>query len=112
MSGILYVAPTPVGNLDDMTFRAINVLREADLILAEDTRTTGKLTAHFDIDTPKQAFHHGRYLSHGNDFGADRMLTPRAFDWHHNYCHAIIIGQVHGPVLFVIKLGPRTKCRN
>jgi len=43
--------------LDDMTFRAINVLREADLILAEDTRTTGKLTAHFDIATPKQAFH-------------------------------------------------------
>ena len=57
MSGILYVVPTPVGNLDDMTFRAINVLREADLILAEDKRTTGKLTAHFDIATPKQAFH-------------------------------------------------------
>jgi 16S rRNA (cytidine1402-2'-O)-methyltransferase len=46
-----------VGNLDDITFRAINVLREVDLILAEDTRTTGKLTAHFDIATPKQAFH-------------------------------------------------------
>ena len=57
MSGILYVVPTPVGNLDDMTFRAINVLREADLILAEDTRTTGKLSAHFDIASPKQAFH-------------------------------------------------------
>jgi len=57
MSGILYVVPTPVGNLDDMTFRAINVLREADLILAEDTRTTGKLTAHIDIATPKQSFH-------------------------------------------------------
>ena len=49
--------PTPVGNLDDMTFRAIAVLKEADLILAEDTRTTGKLTAHFGIDTPKQSFH-------------------------------------------------------
>lgn len=57
MSGILYVVPTPVGNLDDMTFRAIHVLREADLILAEDTRTTGKLTTHFDIASPKQAFH-------------------------------------------------------
>lgn len=57
MSGLLSVVPTPVGNLDDMTFRAIKTLREADLILAEDTRTTGKLTAHFEIDTPKQSFH-------------------------------------------------------
>ncbi len=57
MAAALYVVPTPVGNLDDMTFRAIAVLKEADLILAEDTRTTGKLTAHFDIETPKQSFH-------------------------------------------------------
>lgn len=41
MSGKLYVVPTPVGNLDDMTFRAVKVLQEADLILAEDTRTSG-----------------------------------------------------------------------
>ena len=57
MAAALYVVPTPVGNLDDMTFRAIAVLKEADLILAEDTRTTGKLTAHFCIETPKQSFH-------------------------------------------------------
>ncbi len=57
MAGTLFVVPTPVGNLEDMTLRAINTLKEADLILAEDTRTTGKLTAHFDIATPKQAFH-------------------------------------------------------
>ena len=57
MSGILYVVPTPVGNLEDMTFRAIRVMKEADLILAEDTRTTGKLTSHYEISTPKQSFH-------------------------------------------------------
>ena len=57
MAAVLYIVPTPVGNLDDMTFRAIAVLKAADLILAEDTRTTGKLTAHFGIDTPKQSFH-------------------------------------------------------
>ena len=57
MAGILYVVPTPVGNLEDMTFRAIKVLKASDLILAEDTRTTGKLTSHYDISTLKQSFH-------------------------------------------------------
>ena len=49
MPGILYIVPTPVGNLDDMTFRAFNVLREADLVLAEDTRTSSVLLKHFGI---------------------------------------------------------------
>ncbi|MEA4935906.1 MAG: 16S rRNA (cytidine(1402)-2'-O)-methyltransferase [Paludibacter sp.] len=53
----LYVVPTPVGNLDDMTFRAIRVLQEADLILAEDTRTSGFLLKHFEIKTPMQSHH-------------------------------------------------------
>lgn len=57
MSGILYIVPTPVGNLEDITFRAIRVLKEADLVLAEDTRTTSVLFRHYDIHTPLRAHH-------------------------------------------------------
>ena len=55
-AGILYIVPTPVGNLEDMTFRAVRVLKEADLILAEDTRTSAVLLQHYDI--------RGKLLSH------------------------------------------------
>ena len=55
--GVLYLVPTPIGNLEDMTFRAIRVLKEATLILAEDTRTTIKLLNHFEVTTPMQSFH-------------------------------------------------------
>jgi 16S rRNA (cytidine1402-2'-O)-methyltransferase len=56
-SGILYIIPTPIGNLEDMTFRAIRLLKEADLILAEDTRTSGFLLKHFDIVNKMQSYH-------------------------------------------------------
>ncbi len=55
--GKLFIVPTPIGNLEDMTFRAIRVLKEADLILAEDTRTSGKLLKHYEINTHMYSHH-------------------------------------------------------
>lgn len=57
MSGTLYIVPTPIGNLEDMTFRAVSVLRDVDLILAEDTRTSSVLLKHYDIHTPLRSHH-------------------------------------------------------
>jgi 16S rRNA (cytidine1402-2'-O)-methyltransferase len=57
MAGKLYIVPTPVGNLEDMSFRAVQVLKEADLILAEDTRTSSVLLKHYDIHRPLQSHH-------------------------------------------------------
>ena len=57
MSGTLFVVATPIGNLEDITLRALRVLREADVIAAEDTRRTAKLLAHYSISTPTVSFH-------------------------------------------------------
>lgn len=61
--GILYVVPTPVGNMEDITLRAIRILKEADLILAEDTRTSSKLLKHYDIQNHLQSHH--KFNEHG-----------------------------------------------
>ncbi len=57
MSGKLYLIPTPIGNLEDMTLRAIRMLKEVDFILAEDTRTSGKLLQHYEVSTPLRSYH-------------------------------------------------------
>lgn len=70
--GKLYVVPTPVGNLEDMTFRAIRILKEADLILAEDTRTSGILLKHFEIKNALQSHH--KFNEHQTVEGVIRRL--------------------------------------
>ncbi len=59
----LFLVPTPIGNLEDITFRAIRILKEADLILAEDTRTSGVLLKHYDIQTQMKSYH--QHNEHG-----------------------------------------------
>ncbi|KGI60876.1 16S rRNA (cytidine(1402)-2'-O)-methyltransferase [Prevotella sp. S7 MS 2] len=70
--GILYIVPTPVGNLEDMTMRAIRILKEVDLILAEDTRTSGILLKHFDIKNRLMSHH--KFNEHGTADGIVERL--------------------------------------
>lgn len=65
MSGTLYLCATPIGNLEDMTFRAVRVLKEADLIAAEDTRNSIKLLNHFEIKTPMTSYHEYNKIEKG-----------------------------------------------
>ena len=70
--GILYIVPTPVGNMEDMTLRAIRILKEADMVLAEDTRTSGVLLKHFDIKNHLVAHH--KFNEHGTAAGVVERL--------------------------------------
>lgn len=70
--GTLYIVPTPVGNMEDMTMRAIRILREADLVLAEDTRTSGILLKHFDIQNHLMSHH--KFNEHGTSAGIVQRL--------------------------------------
>jgi len=77
-SSKLYIVPTPIGNLEDITLRAISVLKQVDVILAEDTRTSGKLLKHYDIDTPMLS-HHMHNEHKMVDRIADRILDGENF---------------------------------
>ena len=70
--GILYVVPTPVGNMEDMTFRAVRILKEVDLVLAEDTRTSGILLKHYEIKN--QLMSHHKFNEHGTSAGIVQRL--------------------------------------
>ena len=70
--GILYIVPTPVGNMEDMTFRAVRILKEVDLVLAEDTRTSGILLKHFEIKNALMSHH--KFNEHGTSAGIVNRL--------------------------------------
>ena len=72
--GILYLVATPIGNLEDMTFRAVRVLKEADLIAAEDTRGSIRLLNHFEIHTPMTSYHEYNKVAKARTL-VDKMLS-------------------------------------
>ena len=72
--GILYIVPTPVGNMEDMTFRAVRILKEVDLVLAEDTRTSGILLKHYEVKNALMSHH--KFNEHGTSAGiVNRLLA-------------------------------------
>lgn len=74
--GILYIVPTPVGNMEDMTFRAIRILKETDFVLAEDTRTSGQLLKHYDIQN--RLLSHHKFNEHATAAGIVERLKGGA----------------------------------
>ena len=76
MAGILYLCATPIGNLEDMTFRAVRILKEVDLIAAEDTRNSIKLLNHFEIKTPMTSYHEYNKIEKGHKL-VDMLLEGK-----------------------------------
>lgn len=74
MAGCLYLVATPIGNMEDITYRAVRILKEADLIAAEDTRNSVKILAHYDIHTPMTSYHEFNKIDKGHAL-VNRMLT-------------------------------------
>ena len=102
--GKLYVVPTPVGNLEDMTFRAIRILKEADLVLAEDTRTSGILLKHFEIKNAMQSHHkfneHKTVESVVNRIkGGETVMSTFMADISHLFEAALMTDDIEGIIL-------------
>ena len=76
MAGVLYLCATPIGNLEDMTFRCVRVLKEADLIAAEDTRNSIKLLNHFEIRTPMTSYHEYNKIEKGHKL-VEKLLAGK-----------------------------------
>ncbi|MFN4082444.1 MAG: 16S rRNA (cytidine(1402)-2'-O)-methyltransferase [Bacteroidia bacterium] len=116
-AGTLYLIPTPIGNLDDITLRAINTLKHVDLILAEDTRQTLKLTQHFQINTPLQSYHqhnehqvtekiitllqNGKYIAVVSDAGTPGISDPGFLLVRACVKNNITVNCLPGPTAFV-----------
>ena len=117
MAGKLYIVPTPVGNLGDMTPRAVEVLKSVDTILAEDTRTSGVLLKHCGIDTPMRSHHKfnehetaaaiveqlqgGAVLALISDAGTPGISDPGFLLSRECRCHGIEVETLPGPTAFV-----------
>lgn len=114
---MLYLVPTPVGNLEDITLRALRVLKEVDLIACEDTRTSGVLLAHYDIDTPRTSYHDhnerhkaphliermeaGQKIALISDAGSPGISDPGFYLVRECVRHDITVEALPGPTAFV-----------
>ncbi|MGB3181356.1 MAG: 16S rRNA (cytidine(1402)-2'-O)-methyltransferase [Cyclobacteriaceae bacterium] len=113
----LYLVPTPIGNLEDITYRAVRILSEVDLILAEDTRTSGKLLKHLEIKKPLQSYHAfnehqsasrfveqmkgGTKIALISDAGTPAISDPGFLLVRHCLEHGIRVECLPGPVAFI-----------